>query len=194
MIDHYISLATDEELDRPMIRAWFHAVRDHTPKGVLATTPVDGKAVQLVRSKTENEIKYSVPLTRDLTEKEVTDIVDAFSYHTDVDFKISASTSVSKHDFKTEVEVAHDPMLNLCTTWAKKKHENWRKDKEGDGWRYGPTVSKQNKTHPLLRAWEELPETYRKVDTKPAQELLDLLRDEGYVLVHKDDLDHLLGD
>ena len=194
MIDHYLTLSTDEELERPVIRAWFHAVRDNCPKGVLATTFVDGKAVQLVRRKSENEIRYSIPLSRDLTEKEVKSIVDSFAHHTDIDFKISASTSVDQHEFKTDVEVNHDPMLNLCTSWAKKKHENWRKDKEISGWRYGTTVSKKNKTHPLLRAWDEIPETYRKVDTKPAQELLDLLKDEGYVLIHRDDLDHLLGE
>ncbi len=85
-------------------------------------------------------------------------------------------------------------MVELCTGWAKRKHEDWMSGKTSGGWRYGPTVSQSNKTHPLLRPWSEIPAEYRKVDTTQAQELLDLLRDSGYVIVRREDLDSLMGD
>lgn len=194
MIDHHINLSTSEELSRPVLRAWFRAVKENAPEGTLATTTQDGKSVQLVKTKSKSGNKYSIPLTRDLTEKEVKTIIDSFSHNTDADYSISASTTVSDHKFKTDVEVKAEPMLDLCTKWAKAKHESWKKNQEGKGWRYGTTVSKENKTHPLIRSWDDIPAEYRKVDTKPAQELLDLLHQDGYVLVHRDDLDHLMGD
>ena len=193
MIDHSITLETTENLDRNLVRAWFHAVRDNSPAGVLSTVQVDGKAVQLVR-KTGKEFTYAIPLSRDLTSVEVKTIIDNYSHRTDLAFKVHATTSPLVINIKTDVEIAHEPMIHLCTKWAKQKHEDWKKRKEDDGWRYGPTVSKTNRTHPLLRAWEEIPSEYRKVDTSQAQELLDLLRDSGYVLIHWDDLDRLMDD
>ncbi len=194
MIEHSITLKTSEDIDRNLLRAWFHVVRDNSPSGALCTVSVDGKAVQLIRTKEEDSVRYSIPLTRDLTTDEVKKIINDFSHRTDIEFKISATTSPLDVSINPDVVVDHDPMIHLCTKWAKDKHEGWRKIKEDDGWRYGPTVSKGNKTHPLLRPWDEIPGEHRKVDTKQAQELLNLLRDSGYVLVHKDDLDKLMGD
>lgn len=194
MIEHSITLSTTEEIDRNLMRAWFHVVRDNSPAGVMGTAQVDGKAVSLVRSRDKDGMRYAIPLTRDLTTAEAREIIDDFSHRTDMDFRISTTTSPFDVKVNPDVEVDHDPMIHLCTKWAKDKHDGWKKRKEDDGWRYGPTVSKANRTHPLLRDWHEIPSEHRKVDTKQAQELLDLLRDSGYVLVHKDDLDKLMGD
>lgn len=194
MIEHSISLFTDEEINRNLLRAWYHVVCDNAPAGTLCTVSVDGKPVQLIKTKDKEGVRYAIPLTRDLTNAEVKAIIEDFSHHTDIDFKITATSSPFDVSVKTDIEVDHDPMIHLCTKWAKEKHEDWCKRKEASGWRYGPTVSKANKTHPLMRSWSEIPAEHRKVDTAQAQELLDLLRDSGYILVHKDDLDKLMGD
>jgi hypothetical protein len=65
------------------------------------------------------------------------------------------------------------------------------KDKLDDGWRYGPSVSMKEKTHPLLRKWDELPDDYRTIDTSKPEQLLKLLNDSGYVLIKKTELDQV---
>lgn len=193
MIEHNIALIVSDELDKNMLRAWFHAVRDHAPKGAVVTVTVDGKPVQIVKSKDAQDVRYMVPLSRDLNDIEVKSIIDAFSHNTDMDFKISSSASPFDMKVSPEIEIDHDPMIELCTGWAKQKHEDWMNGKTNDGWRYGPAMSSANKTHPLLRQWHEIPAEYRKVDTTQAQQLLDLLRDSGYLIVRREDLDGLMG-
>jgi len=194
MVDHSITLTTNEEMSKDLIRAWYHTVKDNAPAGTLCTTQVDGKSVQLVRSKSKDTVRYTIPLTRDLTSGETKSIIDDMSHRSDIDFKVSTTYDPFTTEVQTDIVVNHEPLVHLCTKWAKDKHEQWRKRKEDAGWRYGPSVSKTNKTHPLLRPWDEIPAEYRKVDVSQAQELLDLLHDAGYVMVHKDDLDRLMED
>jgi hypothetical protein len=191
-MDHSISIVVERELALSDIRLWFQCVKEHAPKGVVATVSVDGKPVQIVKSKGE-DVRYAVPLTRDLNDGEVKTIIDAMSGETTKDFKVAATSNPLNVQIASDIIVDHDPMIELCTQWAKKKHEDWMSTRSGDGWRYGPTVSKSNKTHPLMRDWAELPAEYREVDHQPAQDLLDLLRRSGYVLIRHDDLDRLLG-
>ena len=193
-IEHSVSLNVASELERGMARVWFQSVRDNLGSGIVTTIQVDGKPVQMVKFKDNDGVRYSIPLLRDATSDEITAIINDFTHACDSEFKVSATTSDHGIEIKTDIEVDHEPLLNLCTKWAKAKHDDWRKNKEDSGWRYGPTVSKTNRTHPLLRAWEEIPAEYRKVDTSAAQELLDLLKDSGYVLIRSDDLNNLLGD
>ena len=43
-------------------------------------------------------------------------------------------------------------------------HNNWRKDKFADGWVYGDVKDAENKTHPCLVPFEELPLFQQKKD------------------------------
>lgn len=194
MIDHNIALIVNDDIDKDLLRAWFRAVKDNAPAGVVHAVMADGKSVQVVKRRDSDDVRYMVPLTRNLTDVEVKKVIDAFSHNTDFDFKISATASPLDKKLSPEIEIDHDPMVDLCTGWAKKKHEDWMTSKTDTGWRYGGAMSTSNKTHPLLRPWSEIPAEYRKVDTTQAQQLLDLLRDSGYIIVKKDDLDKLLGD
>lgn len=193
-LEHCISLVVGKELEKNFIRAWYRSISDTIATGVTRSIVVDGREVRLVKSKDQDGVRYSIPLTRDLTADEVSRVIADFSHDCAIDFKITATTSPLDVEAKTEVEVEHAPMIALCTKWAREKHENWCKRKEDAGWRYGPTVCRSSRTHPLLRAWEEIPSEYRKVDTTAAQELLDLLHDSGYVLIRSDDLDRLMGE
>jgi hypothetical protein len=193
-IAHNITLTVGKDISKANLKDWFNSVKSSCPKGVLCTHQVDGKAVQLVKRYQDGVFSYIVPLTRDLTDSEVSNVVDNFSHDCDCDFKITATFSPIVSKVNTDVIVEHDPLINLCTEWAKSKHQEWKKAKEQDGWRYGPIVSKTNKTHPLLRDWDDIPPEYRKVNTKQVQEVMDLLKSSGYILVHHEDLDLLMGE
>ncbi|RYD68677.1 MAG: hypothetical protein EOP83_00225, partial [Verrucomicrobiaceae bacterium] len=86
-----------------------------------------------------------------------------------------------------------DRYVSLCTAWAKRQHDQWVKDREANGWRYGTTLSMSEKTNPLLRPWDQLPEKYRKPDLDEPQALLDLLNDQGYAVVTKGELQAMLN-
>lgn len=44
-------------------------------------------------------------------------------------------------------------------------HENWLREKEADGWHYGPVKDPIRKTHPAFLPYRELPEAQRIKDT-----------------------------
>lgn len=43
-------------------------------------------------------------------------------------------------------------------------HENWLKDKEADGWKYGPIKDPIKKEHPCFVTYEELPTEQKSKD------------------------------
>jgi len=45
-----------------------------------------------------------------------------------------------------------NPMLHPSAS-----HENWLKEKEAAGWRYGPTKDPEKKEHPCFAPYEDLP-------------------------------------
>lgn len=55
------------------------------------------------------------------------------------------------------------------------QHDAWSKDKLDDGWIYGPLKDVENKTHPCLVPFEELPEFQQKKD-KLFQGIVDALK------------------
>lgn len=43
-------------------------------------------------------------------------------------------------------------------------HENWLKDKEADGWKYGEVKDVEKKEHPCFRPYNELPKEQQAKD------------------------------
>lgn len=186
-IEHSITIIPEGEFSREELSLWFRTMQENAPAGVMTTFARGEQSISIVRSGNQ----YIVPLLRDLTENEVPRIIEAFARVHDGDFAIQA-TSPQTFTPNPNVEIEHDPLIALCTEWAKRKHQEWKTMREGEGWRYGPVMMKANKTHPLLRDWCDIPDEYKKIDTTPVQEMLDLLKSSGYLLVHRDDLDNLL--
>ncbi len=91
------------------------------------------------------------------------------------------------------ISLDRDRYLELCAALAKRRHAQWLDDRERAGWRYGPTLSLRDRTHPLMRPWEALPDRHRRPDLDAPQTVVDLLRDQGYTVVAKEDLDRLLA-
>ena len=46
----------------------------------------------------------------------------------------------------------HNPVAS-----ASASHENWLKEKEADGWKYGPVKDPEKKEHPCFVPFEDLP-------------------------------------
>jgi hypothetical protein len=111
-----------------------------------------------------------------------------------MDFDIEATVIPSRtmEKEKPSITVDQQKYADVASSWAKRQHEEWLKKRTEDGWRYGQTISLSNKTHPLLRPWDDLPARFRNIDLDQPQKLLDLLGEHGYVVISKDDLDAVL--
>lgn len=200
LILRYVKLTTDKPLDQEAVKAWFQAVKDNAPSGVVSsvqTTDDKGslRSASLVHRERDGAHDYLVPLTRDLKDSEVEPIISAFSAASSIDdWQVEVSSAeADQFSAKGSLSVEDTKFNDLCTAWAKRQHDDWMKDRTEAGWRFGPAMSTKNKTHPLLRPWHDLPEQFRKVDFDQPQALLDLLNDQGYAVISKTELEGILS-
>lgn len=198
-IQRYIKLIVSDALSRDAMIHFFQCVKSLAPSGVLATVQTTDehgalRSVTLVDREVNGKHEYIVPLSRDLSDKEVEPIVEAFvEQEPELDFDLEVSSSEANNLMGGKpISIKDDKYSELCTAWAKKQHDAWYQERTEAGWRYGPTMSIKNKTHPLLRQWHELPEQFRKIDFDQPQSLLDLLNDQGYAVIGKSELEGIM--
>lgn len=191
----YIRLESPEELDKNVIKEWFKTVKNNLPSGLMDSfqqVNETGKPenVRLVASKLKNKHFYDIPLTRNLTEDEAQIIVDHWDNQDLVqDFIIQTSTPVVNPMYQqfpqVEYNIKDEDFGTLCELLSKEEHNRWVEDQVSDGWRLGNSYSEQNKTHPLLKPWEQLPEQYKYIDDKMPQRFIEALERMGYVIIDK---------
>ncbi len=200
-ITRFIALVVTKPLDPEVAKDWYHCVRNNAPYGVVTvtqTTTAKGglTSAWMTHRETDKKHYYIIPVTRDLMEREAENVVDAFAEeHPEIDFDIEATIMATRiNDRKNEpkIEVEKEDYLTLCAEFSKSQHEDWVRDHAKDGWRYGSEVNPKEKTHPLMRSWDQLPDRYKKIDTEVPQKLLDMLTRHGYAVVQQTDLDAVL--
>lgn len=197
-IDRYIKLTTKDELKKDDVRSWFHCVKKYAPSGVTKTiNMVDNKgrptAVVLIHKVSDNTNSYMIPLSRDLNENEIEEIVERFAQtKPDLDFDIE--TNETKLTTKNNKGISLDAAkhLALCVALEKAKHENWVRERTNGGWRYGTEFNSDEKTHPLILPWDQLPDRFKQPDMDWPQKLVSMLNDNGYAIIPKEDLTNLL--
>lgn len=188
-MENYICLSINKEDNKKSLgRIWYNCVKNILPDGVL-TTIQDGEKVAVMKKKMMNKkILYLIPLLKNITEKESDAITDRFGHLYHTDFSISSSKIEVLYKDTIDVVVEPELALELATKWAKDAHDKWYKEKVDSGWRYGAKHDKNNKTHPLIRQWNDLPEKYKSVDTKSIDEFIKFINDSGYVIVPRQEL------
>jgi hypothetical protein len=149
--------------------------------------------VAVIHQQTADGHGYVIPLTRDLLEREVEPIAAAMAEIFDNDFDIETSDTRLLVQSQPPVSLSTANYLRLCTALSKQRHEDWVRERTDAGWRYGLTFSPEEKTHPLLRPWDEISEHYRQPDLAGPQTLIQLLDRQGYAIVTKADLQALAG-
>jgi ryanodine receptor 2 len=63
-------------------------------------------------------------------------------------------------------------LLELTELLAKNTHEVWAKQRLAEGWKYGKKRNDEQKEHPCLVPYEELPENEKEYDRNTAMETL----------------------
>jgi post-segregation antitoxin (ccd killing protein) len=198
-ISRYIQLTVKEPLDKAQKTAWMVAVRRHAPSGTLATVQTTDdqgslRSVCMVHKEGKKTNAYLIPLTRDLAPDEVQKIVDAFADKTELQaFDIETNETMVSPAERSSINLDDERHIAICTAMAKARHEKWLRDRLNSGWRFGTKFDADEKVHPLLRPWEQLPDQFRTPDMESPQALLDLIQANGFAIVPKDDLENLLN-
>ncbi len=92
---------------------------------------------------------------------------------------------LSLHVSTDFLEHARDGQLELSVVeaLASEAHERWRREREGQGWTYGPVRDDGAKRHPLLRAYADLPDTEKEHNRLTARLAGAKLHALGYRIV-----------
>jgi len=73
----------------------------------------------------------------------------------------------------------------LLEAMAKNVHEVWAQTRIAQGWQYGPERNDDEKRHPMLIPYEELPEEEKVYDRNTSVETLKLILKLGFVIEKK---------
>lgn len=73
----------------------------------------------------------------------------------------------------------------LLEAMAKNVHEVWAQTRIAQGWQYGPERNDDEKTHPMLIPYEDLPEEEKVYDRNTSIETLKLILKLGFVIEKK---------
>jgi hypothetical protein len=196
-LPRYIRLITKEPLKKEEIKSWRNCVNESAPSGVVAVFQITNdhgqlKSVYMIHTETKKKHCYSIPLTRDLSGDEVQKIVNCFAEkEPDIDFDIETNEVRLERDEREGISVNDAQHIALCQALAKSRHGKWMTDRLKDGWRYGVDFDPKEKTHPLLRSWDQLPDKFRKPDMESPQAIIDLINQQGFVIISKDEFELL---
>lgn len=73
-------------------------------------------------------------------------------------------------------------LKGLMEMLAENTHDVWAKQRMTDGWVYGAERDDQNKKHPCLVPYEDLPESEKLYDSETATEIIKVILKMGYTI------------
>ena len=175
MQDFYILQRTDKPLNAEVIQRWYLTVDMLTPEDVIMS---DDETNSFVMATQDDSYLYLIPLVRHLTANEAEVIVEGYMRIADHDFQIESSNVYRVdadfgHPFDYDIDLDEGARSILQDTYSRQQHNAWIQDKQHNGWRYGLNLSMQEKTHPAMRPWDDLPESYRKQPSADNKQLVD---------------------
>lgn len=189
---------TDAPVEKSVAQAWAKIVKANLPDGVLGSIQVTNPDGQLTsvymvhKALKSGQHYYEIPLVRDLVPSEALLIIEAWSAlqpKGEYDIETSAEEIEATRQGPADAVVIGETDYNqMCETLARHQHSRWCDERISAGWRYATDFSNKNKTHPMLRPWEQLPEQYRKVDYELPHKFMEMLAEHGYVVVKRTEL------
>lgn len=175
MQDFYILQRTESPLDGNIVKLWYYTVELLAPEGVIAG---DDDTNSLMLGLQNDYYVYIIPLKRHLTILESEKIVEGYSRITNHDFEIEISNVYQDsvdfgHPFEYDLSIDEEAKTILHEAIARHAHNQWIQSKMQSGWRFGLNLSISEKTHPAMRPWDDLPESYRRLPNVSDKELID---------------------
>nr|CAA6802797.1 MAG: putative ryanodine receptor [uncultured Thiotrichaceae bacterium] len=75
-----------------------------------------------------------------------------------------------------------EQLEGLLENLAQNTHEVWAEQRLKDGWRYGEDRNDQERLHPCLVPYDELPEEEKEYDRNTAREVLKAILAAGFTI------------
>lgn len=104
---------------------------------------------------------------KSLSEDEMSELVDKIF---EVNSEIYLENSLPSRSIDS------DKLEEIIYEVSKYLHNDMVKEKVKDGWRYGESLSYEEKTSPMIRSFDDLPESYRKMRPDVVKKVVDAIR------------------
>lgn len=175
MQDFYILQRAEAPLTAEQVKKWYYTIEMLGPDGIASA---DDDTNNLMLGMQENDYLYIVPLARHLTAEEAERIVEGYMRVTEHDFSIETSNVYRAdadfgHPFEYDIQMDEDAKETIQQAMERQNHNKWISEQQNKGWRFGLDFDQTNKTHPAMRPWDDLPESYRRRRVQEDKELLD---------------------
>lgn len=175
MQDFYIVQKTSKPLTSDQALKWFLTVEMIGPENIMSG---DDETTNMMLAVKGDQFYYVLPLSRHLTPEEAEKIVTGYMAVSTHDFEIEASSVYDIDpgfgtDFEYDISFDNEAKNLLLSNIMKHSHNQWIQDKMNDGWRFGLSMDVAAKTHPAMRPWDDLPDSYRRAHGVTDKKLMD---------------------
>jgi len=175
MQDFYILQRTPQPLTAEQAQRWYFTVDMLGPEGIMAG---DDTNASLMLGAQTDEFIYLIPLVRHLTAQEAETIVEGYLRVTEHDFEIETSNVYRSqtdfgHPWEYEINIEQEAKETITDAYLKQAHNEWINEMMHKGYRYGLNLSINEKTHPAMRPWDDLPDNFKKSQNFSDKQLMD---------------------
>lgn len=186
-IKHFIKLKTPVAINRESRSLFFNNVKDVVDNKIapVKSTTEDGEKTETkMFIKNDDGYSYIIPLQQNPTEEQLEDIVNIMTDNMNVgDFTLESSTSVTQDAVDSHLD--EESFGSMAEQFSRKVHENWLHERMENGWRYGETRDDRQKTHPLVKNWNQLSESEKNVDPELFKQFVEILKANGFKISKK---------
>ena len=175
MQDFYILQRVDRPLTAEEVKKWYYTVDMLTPDGIIMG---DDDTNNLMLGMHSNQYLYIVPLVRHFTAVEAEKIVEGYMRVTTHDFEIETSNVYQTdvdfgYPFEYDISMDEEARDILVNSMSRTAHNAWIIEQMNNGWRFGLDLNITEKTHPCMRPWDDLSESYRRYLRSSDKDLVD---------------------
>lgn len=153
---------------------------------VVKSATEDGQPTQtrIFHKVVDGDHWYIIPLSESPTEEQVDKIAERLVKSLNMgNFEIESSLVQSQDIFDNSI--AEDDFSAIADKFAQKLHEDWLNERIEKGWRYGEQRNDADKTHPLVKSWNQLSENEKSINPKLVKEFVDILKSNGFKIIKK---------
>lgn len=160
--DFFIKIIVRNDISPENLNKVYVKLQRSLPRGILTSRQqnVDGKlcSVKYIKSKTKDKhVMYIFPLMRHLTDKEQSKCIEQMNFNKENATLVFSDNMISNPDDNWIYDISDELLEDLEIIEQRIAHKKKVDEMLDDGWRFSFDYDKEEKTHPLLRPWSELP-------------------------------------
>lgn len=182
----YICLSTSKPIDDDCLKSWFSSVLSAGPSGNVVATQVPPKMhyLRFYRREIDGNHYYVASLIRNLNGEEADKIAN--------DFLVKQPTAIGKITWSQEPvqenkneNLSEDLLKTIAVEAARMNHNRWVQTRMDEGWRFATSHNTKQKTSPICKNWDQLPEAYKRAEYHRVKTLLEIFNQMNLKLVKR---------